>query len=91
MKIKIIFLSLIVAIIVSGCKEDYIGQYPVDSTPPPSVSNIRVENFPGFVKLTYDLPEVDDLFYVKAVYTNTRRKKGDVQFGVFKQHRIKRI
>lgn len=83
MKIKILFLSLIVAIIVSGCKEDYIGQYPVHSTPPPPVSNIRVENYPGSVKLTYDLPEIDDLFYVKAVYTNTKGERKEVSSSAY--------
>lgn len=83
MKMKIIFLSLIVAIIVSGCKEDYIGQYPVNSTPPPSVSNIRMENFPGSVKLTYDLPEIDDLLYVKAVYTNTRGERKEMSSSAY--------
>lgn len=72
-----IITMLILLIFCYGCKEEYIGQYPVDNTPPAAVSNIRVQNLPGKVILTYQLPKEDDLFYVKAMYVmpdGTRRE-----------------
>lgn len=79
---KIIVLSLI-SVIIIGCKQDYIGQYPVHKTPPPAVSNVRVQNLPGSAILTYDLPDVDDLFYIKAVYTNTRGEKKEMSSSAY--------
>lgn len=52
-----------------ACKEESIGQYPVDGVPPGPVSNVRVVNTSGGAKLTYTLPDDEDLLYVKAVYT----------------------
>ena len=52
----------------TACEEEVIGQYPIDSIAPQPVSNVRVENLPGAVKLKYDLSDEVDLLYVKAVY-----------------------
>jgi hypothetical protein len=58
-----------------GCKEEYIGQYPVDHTPPAPVSKVIVENLNGKTIITYALPEEDDLLFVKAVYTSSTGKR----------------
>ena len=80
--LKIIVL-LLISIMFTGCNQDYIGQYPVHSTPPPPVSNVRVQNLPGSAILTYDLPEVDDLLYIKAVYTNSRGEKKEMSSSAY--------
>jgi hypothetical protein len=51
-----------------ACEEEPIGQQPTDSVPPGAVSNVTVENIAGGARLTYTLPEDEDLLYVKAVY-----------------------
>ena len=57
---------LLLLTVFSGCKEEYIGQYPVDSVAPKQVSNVQVQNMKGRVVLTYTLPEEDDLLCVTA-------------------------
>lgn len=59
----------VLAMSLYSCKEDVIGQYPVEFTPPDSVSNVTYESLPGAVQLTYKLPVDKDLMYVKATYT----------------------
>lgn len=69
--------------ILDSCKEEMIGQYPVDNIPPQNVSNVIVNNLPGKVELTYDLPNETDLLYVKAVYTDARGETQEVRTSVF--------
>jgi hypothetical protein len=51
-----------------ACDEEPIGQQPTDKVPPGAVSDVKVENTAGGAKLTYTLPDDEDLLYVKAVY-----------------------
>lgn len=53
---------------LTGCEEYTVGQYPVDAIAPQSISNVKVVNLPGAVRLSYDLPDEADLLYVKAAY-----------------------
>lgn len=76
----IIFFCLVLLL---GCKQDYIGQFPVDGTKPQSVSNVQIQNIAGKVMITYQLPNETDLLYVKAVYTNTKGEKKEVKTSVF--------
>ena len=65
---KYIHLLLIIFFLIS-CQEEYIGQYPVDSTIPGKVTNVEViEQFSGGVTIRYNIPNDDDLLYVKASY-----------------------
>lgn len=57
-----------VLLILAACEQDTIGQYPIDAVAPQPVSNVRVINLPGAIRLSYDLPDEEDLLYVKAVY-----------------------
>lgn len=72
MSMKTIYNVLFVLVLLTvfnSCKEEYVGQYPVDSVPPQQVSNVRIENNPGRVTLTYTLPQEDDLLCITARYT----------------------
>lgn len=64
-----IFVLIVLGFIVFACNKEPIGQQPIDSVPPGSVSNVKVENTPGGAILTYSLPQDEDLLYVKAVYS----------------------
>lgn len=64
--IMYLFTSLV---ILNSCKEEYIGQYPVDKVAPGVVTNISVENIPGGAILSYTLPPEKDLLCIKARYT----------------------
>jgi hypothetical protein len=63
------FSLLICTILFVSCKEEGIGQYPVDSIPPQKISNPVITNVKGGATITYDLPLDKDLLYVKATYT----------------------
>ena len=67
---KDIVLVLFVTILCVACKEEFNGQFPVDSTPPSpvTVNAGGVMNIPGGAIITYQLPDETDLLYVKAVY-----------------------
>ncbi|MCX6309326.1 MAG: DUF5000 domain-containing lipoprotein [Bacteroidia bacterium] len=80
---KYIYLLILPVIFFSSCKEDYIGQFPVDKIAPLQVSNVLVSNLPGTVKLKYDLPDVPDLLYVKAVYKNSLGETKEVRSSVY--------
>lgn len=68
MKIKI-YLGFVVGIaLLSGCNSEPIGQIPTNNTAPNTVSNPKVVNTPGGATITYDLPDDEDLLYVKAEY-----------------------
>jgi hypothetical protein len=73
---RIILIVYILAGILYACKEEPIGQQPIDKVAPGPVSSVTVENTPGGAKLTYTLPDDEDLLFVKAVYT--RKAGGEV-------------
>jgi hypothetical protein len=76
MKQIILILSALAGLfIMNACDEEPVGQQPVDKVPPGAVSDVKVENIPGGARLTYSLPDDEDLLYVKAVYS---RKAGEV-------------
>lgn len=68
---KKIFFILIVVLSAGlySCKEDVVGQYPIETVAPDTVSNVTYESLPGAVRLTYKLPADKDLMAVKATYT----------------------
>ncbi len=51
-----------------GCSESEIGQYAVDNVSPDAVRNITVENLKGAAVISYDIPNDEDLLYVKVIY-----------------------
>ena len=51
-----------------SCEKSERGQYPLDSVAPGGVKNVIVENVPGGARLSYTIPEDEDLLYVKVIY-----------------------
>lgn len=63
---------IIISVISFGfysCKEDVVGQYPVEFVAPDSITDVTYDRLPGAVKLKYTLPADKDLLMVKATYT----------------------
>lgn len=58
-----------------GCKEEFVGQPATNSTAPGIIKNPVVENLPGGAKISYELPDDDDLLCVKALYTINGKEK----------------
>jgi hypothetical protein len=67
MKNTVLILTLI-ALALAGCKEDPVGQQPLDSVRPGEVTQVTVKNIPGGAVLYYVPPRDEDLLYVKAIY-----------------------
>lgn len=81
---KTSFIIIICLSFFYGCKEEMVGQYPVDSVPPQPVSDVVVNNLPGKVVVKYQLPNEPDLLYVKAVYTDALGQHQEVKASVFR-------
>src|SRR5690606_40504318 len=82
MKKNISLSSLLVRYVISvgvlvmvSCKEEKIGQTPVDSTPPSAVRNVSIEALPGGAKISYDLPDETDISYITCEYMFNSEKK----------------
>ena len=80
---KNIIFIFIAAALFSACKEENIGQYPVDSVPPKPVTSPVVENYPGKSVISYQLPDETDLLYVKAVYISSKGEEEEVKASSF--------
>ena len=59
---QLFYILIACAVLLSACKQEYVGQPGTDSVPPGKIENPKVENFPGGAKITYDLPDDNDLF-----------------------------
>ena len=64
-----ILLLFVLFFITFACKQEPVGQQPIDVVPPGPVSNVKIKNTPGGAILTFSLPQDEDLLYVKAVYS----------------------
>ncbi|THU31095.1 DUF4959 domain-containing protein [Niastella caeni] len=66
---KFLLLALVIPAVIPSCKKrDVIGPLEHNGTPPGAVSNGKVENLKGEARITYTLPDDEDLLYVKAIY-----------------------
>ena len=83
MKTSILYLTLLV-MATSACTEEPVGQQPADGVPPSPVSNVQVVNTPGGAQLTYDLPDDEDLLYVKAVYSRRAGEESESRSSMYR-------
>lgn len=81
---KIYLLILLVSFAFYGCKEEFIGQYAVDSTAPAPVTNVKITPLPGGAHITYDMPKESDLLYVGASYVNDAGETLEQRASAFK-------
>lgn len=90
MKNFILFLLLILAgqIVFYACKQEEIGQYPVDSIAPGIIKNIEVTNKPGGAIIKYELPSDDDFLYVVANYSLDNGKPMEIKASVYSNELI---
>ncbi|TCS85827.1 uncharacterized protein DUF4959 [Anseongella ginsenosidimutans] len=65
-KVFLGFLGMLM--IVSACKKDQHKMTPLDNdgAAPAAISNVEVENLPGAARISYTLPDDEDLLYVVA-------------------------
>jgi hypothetical protein len=74
---------IVLGFIVFACKQDPIGQQPLDSIAPGPVSNVKVINTAGGAILSYSVPEDEDLLYVKAVYSLKEGVMSEVRSSLY--------
>ncbi len=69
------------SVLLYTCKEDVRAPLEINNTKPENITNITVENLPGGAKISYALPDDDNILYVVATYklaTETRIVKSSV-------------
>lgn len=74
-KISSYLAGLCILLAVYSCDEERVGQNPVDSAPPPPITNAQAEPIAGGARITYDVPNVTDISYVKCEYMFKGEKK----------------
>lgn len=79
-----IFMLIVFGFIAFACKQEPIGQNPIDSISPGPVSNVKVINTAGGAILTFILPTDEDLLYVKAVYSLKAGVMSEVRSSLYK-------
>jgi hypothetical protein len=62
------FAVLVLSLITAGCDSSTF-RVQEDDAPPPPVENVQVENLAGGARITYDIPDNENLLYVKAEFT----------------------
>ena len=72
----VIIWGCILGLFLFGCGEVIDWQPKTDSVAPGIISNVQVENLPGAAKITYNLPDDDDLVAIEAVYTINGKSTG---------------
>ena len=79
MKLKAACCIWLLAIIITGCKQETLNKPTITNNNAPGVvTNVQVQNQNGQSALTYTLPSDNDLFYVKAVYETSPGKTREV-------------
>jgi hypothetical protein len=81
---KNISMMVCILLVPYACKEDEMGQYPIDGTAPAKVASARVEeNLPGGAIIVYDIPQEEDALYVKASYALDDGTPMDLKSSVY--------
>lgn len=82
-KIKLIFIPIL--LLYFGCDEHMHEPITIsDGNKPSKVENIIITPIPGGFDITYDVPNNNDLLYVKAVYKLTNGDDAEVKSSIFK-------
>ncbi|MDR1887629.1 MAG: DUF5126 domain-containing protein [Prevotellaceae bacterium] len=63
------------ALLSASCREEPVGQIPVDNIPPSPLKNVEVEPMIGGGKITYEVLNETDISYVKGEYTSGGQKR----------------
>ncbi|MDR1981172.1 MAG: DUF4959 domain-containing protein [Tannerellaceae bacterium] len=66
---KKIYIVWLIALCMTGCTEEKRPEIVINTEPPKPVTDVQVTNIPGGAILKYQLPDDEDLLYVKAAYS----------------------
>lgn len=68
----------------SNCEVDERGPLTSDAIPPKPVSEVTVTNLPGAAKISYAIPNDEDVLLVEAIYTLDNGKQVTSKSSIFK-------
>ncbi len=80
---KSFFILAALILMIVACSEQEIGPLESNTIAPGQISNITVQNLPGKAKISYTLPNDQDLLYVKAAYTLENGKEMEVKSSYY--------
>jgi hypothetical protein len=75
--------SLCLVFSLFSCAEEPIGRQPVDGDAPNPVQNVTWKPTPGGAIFYYDLPDNEDLLYVKAVYSRDEGVQSESRSSIY--------
>jgi hypothetical protein len=78
---KYIFLPLLA--LLGACTEDKKPEIVINSDPPKPVSDVRITNIPGGAILKYQLPDDEDLLFVKAAYSYKEGHRAEARTSLY--------
>lgn len=78
-----IFYTLILGLVIASCTDPFMGQTATDHVAPGSIKNPKVTNLEGSAYITYDLPDDEDLLYVKARYQRNKEVVAENKASVY--------
>lgn len=76
---------ILLAFALLSCEEAPIGQTPTNKTPPPPLTDVMIEPTFGGAHVTYTLPDVKDISYVKCEY-EYKGVKHTVRSSIYKNY-----
>lgn len=79
-------LFMMVIVLIStflACQEEPIGQKPTDGIAPTAITDVQVEAKPGGAKISYKLPDENDISYVLCEYISTTGEKKVARSSVY--------
>jgi len=83
MKYILKFILAATLLLFLACEEYEHGPISKDGTNPSVIENLVLTPIHGGFDISYDLPNDNDLLYVKAVYTNSQGEEAEVKTSVF--------
>ncbi|WP_313153736.1 DUF5000 domain-containing lipoprotein [Sphingobacterium multivorum] len=81
--IRSLLLVVLTASTILACKQEPIGQLPTDGTPPGTIKNVVIEPQAGGAKISYKLPDENDISYVLCEYTTEGGDKKVARSSVY--------
>nr|WP_121272285.1 DUF5000 domain-containing lipoprotein [Pedobacter schmidteae] len=79
----ILSVALVLLMCIYGCKEKEIQPLIKNGNKPGMVSNVKIANGNGEVKVSYTLPDDLDLLYVEAIFSTNGGEKRTVKSSIY--------
>jgi hypothetical protein len=78
-----IYIVGLFALCMTGCTEDKRPEIVINTEPPKPVTDVQVVNIPGGAILKYQLPDDEDLLFVKAAYSYKEGHQAEARSSLY--------